>query len=493
MANHPTKRYGDKLYRSIVTLLSSRQFFVFILVLLALQAIWYAFSLQPTINDEPKHLGGIHFYAQSILPFVDHQAKYWDVFGSLTRSGSYMYYYLMSWPFRLVSWLTDSTMAQVIFLRLINTIFVITAVVYFRKSLKIVGGLPEVAMNMLLLFFVLTPAVALLAGTVNYDNLTLLIFAYLLFVSLRIIKSRVINVTDLVLFFALGLIMVIVKWTSICLFAPMTLFVVFSLYATHGSDIFGRMAEDIRRLSKPRLAILLCLLIVSIGLFLERPVTNYFHYGKIEPSCNKVLNNQRCLNYPDYAIYQKVLINKPADFQPADPVHYVVDVWAPKMVTSATNLLETPSTQIPAAILLYSMVMISGSILFLLAARDILRQDSKLRIYLLIILIVYIAFLMFSEYSTYRQYGIPAAIRTRYLIPVLPIAGYFIALSVVSLFGKYRKSLTIAALLILILMIQGGGITTYVITTPEGLYWPNTTERRLNHEFRDMLQPVIKE
>src|SRR5262245_25799525 len=105
----------------IKALLSSRRLTYVILGFFVFEALWVAFSaVYPMAFDEDFHLGIIKIYSHQWLPFLSDNAVNTGQFGALSRDPSYLYHWLMSFPFRLVQLFTDSQTAQVIVLRLIN-------------------------------------------------------------------------------------------------------------------------------------------------------------------------------------------------------------------------------------------------------------------------------------------------------------------------------------------------------------------------------------
>src|SRR3954469_13979749 len=106
-----------RLYAAV----SSDKFFWGVVILLVVQALWIALSGRyPMAYDEDFHLGVIRLYSHHLSPFWNGHPAGGDAFGAVARDPSYLYHYLMSFPYRLISFITSSQMAQVLVLRFIN-------------------------------------------------------------------------------------------------------------------------------------------------------------------------------------------------------------------------------------------------------------------------------------------------------------------------------------------------------------------------------------
>ncbi|HSX27213.1 MAG TPA: hypothetical protein VLG25_00335, partial [Patescibacteria group bacterium] len=106
--------------KKIQNLLASQIFFRLIIALSVLQGTWYALSFRPYIFDEGVHIGFIEVYTERLNPFISTQHPSLDFLGEITRNTSYLYYYLMSWPLRLINFLTGSEFSRIVFLRLLH-------------------------------------------------------------------------------------------------------------------------------------------------------------------------------------------------------------------------------------------------------------------------------------------------------------------------------------------------------------------------------------
>jgi hypothetical protein len=317
-----------------------------------------------------------------------------------------------------------------------------------------------------------------------------LAFAYVFLLAARILKSKTLNITDLVIFVVLCMTITIVKWSSLCLSIPVGIFLLVDLYKKYKMELPREIIKKIRMLPRRQYVVLVSIFIFSTLLFVERPAQNFIRYGTGNPKCNQTLGDARCMQNPDYAIYKDLRLHRSENFKPLNPVSYVAEIWAPKMISSSTNLLERSSTQLPIVIGLYGLLAVGSVIAFLLCLRELIRD--KYNLFMITIVVVYVLFLLLNEYLGYRKYGVPAAIRARYLIPILPFAGYLTAQSLILMFSRYRKIAVTASFCLLLALTQGAGITTYVLTTPEAYYWKNSTVQDVNNQFKIILDPLVK-
>jgi len=120
--------------------------------------------------DEDTHLNVIKFFAQHPNPFFTQQPRYLDVNGAVAHDPSYLYHYIMSFPWRVISHLTNNFTTQVISLRLINVAFMAIGLYLFRLLLLQIFK-NKLVVNLALLVFVMTPLVSQLQ-----HKLTMIIF-----------------------------------------------------------------------------------------------------------------------------------------------------------------------------------------------------------------------------------------------------------------------------------------------------------------------------
>ncbi len=145
-------------YRRLVIFLGSKTFFVIILALFLVSAVWTAISARyPMAFDESYHLGLIKLHALQWNPIFTKQPAGVAEYGALTRDPSYLYHYLMSFPYRLMVVLHISEMSKIVTLRLINVSLFAVSLFGARLLLLKTKASPAI-IHVAMLFFVLTPA-----------------------------------------------------------------------------------------------------------------------------------------------------------------------------------------------------------------------------------------------------------------------------------------------------------------------------------------------
>jgi hypothetical protein len=134
--NNKNTSKNPKLFHTLSTILRSNIFFYVIIGIFAAELSLLALSATyPMLFDEEYHLGIIDIYSRQISPFITTQPLDAAFHGDITRYGSYLFHYFMSWPYRFIQLFTNDIMTTVIILRLICISMVLAGVVMWRKVL----------------------------------------------------------------------------------------------------------------------------------------------------------------------------------------------------------------------------------------------------------------------------------------------------------------------------------------------------------------------
>lgn len=502
MAKKPSRlTLNDRL----LALLSSSKFFWAILVFGVLSAVWVAISsVYPMAFDEDFHIGMIRLYAEHWDPFSLTQRPDTNQFGSVVTDPSYLYHYLMSFPYRVLDGLGASETTTVITLRFINVALFGLALWLYRKVLLRVG-VSAALTNLVLALFVLVPVVPQLAGQINYDNLLLVIVPTALLLAIRIRES--LRTKKVILVEPLGWLVLLLMFGSLVKYAFLPIAVGIAAYVTYelarvsrrDKKCWMRLWLGIKKLSLTMKLTFGILLFVALVLFGERYGTNLIKYHDPVPDCGAVLTVEQCMPYGpwgrDYSWAQT------ADHRETEnAIGYTVQDWVPGMWRRLYFAIAGPGvgydTQKPLPIvsILGIVLVVGGVLLLLFYGRKIFKQYPLFWLFV-VPSALYIFAVWLQVYQIYNYTAWPMAINGRYLVPLLPLLGAVLAVAYARFFKQIGaiKYAGLAAVIVLLLALQGGGVTTYIVRSQDKWFWPNSWMQDANSGLREGLEPVLYE
>jgi hypothetical protein len=485
----------------IHSVLRSPVFFISVLALFVFESVWIALSARyPMAFDEGYHLSIIQLFSHQWSPLILHQPGGAQPYGDVTRDTSYLYHWLMSYPYRiLISNFSFKT--TVIVLRIINVTFFTAGLVFFRRLLLKTKA-PKALVNVSVLFFVLIPIVPLLAGQINYDNLMILILSVNLLMVVRFrdqLQKKKLNLGLLMAIFSLACLGSLVKFPYLPILTAITLYLIYNLW------LFARLPRhrfwrDVSKawftMPKVRRLAVAALLIISCGLFIEMYGVNIVKYHNITPQCNQVLSIKRCLNYgPWVRNYQYSLEPKPKNYSP-DPVVFMGG-WVQGMFLRTLFAINGPGEPAsyqnfkPLPLISLATIVVFG-LGVLLAGRyhKIIFSRDPVIVMLLFICFSYIISLIAKNYYSYLEFGRLLAINGRYLLPVLLPIMLVIAMAYRQFLSDSRRIMLLGC--VLLLFFQGGGAITFIAQSNINWYWPNDRlALHLNQRAQKLLRPVL--
>ncbi len=477
-----------------IRIFENKNFFIFILAIVIFQGLWYALSFGPFLFDESRHFTFISLYSEHLNPIISIQTPAVDALGQVAREPSYLYYYIMSIPLRIIKLFTADPTIHLILLRCINLSIFVGAIILYKKAfLKM--GIKEAVVNIALLFFILIPSVAPLAGVVSYDVGALILLAIILMISARMYRRKNLVITDVVLFLSTAFLSSVIKYTVLPFILGIGIALVLRLYSSGiKSQAISLRKSFIATKTGYRIA-LGGLLLFSIVVFVERPVQNLIQYKSLNPSCFETLPKQtaqdRCTKNYVYERNVKFLAAKPATFKPANPIDYFLGTWVPGMVVSSTR--QVPAVPfLPVVTGFFYTALIFSVVVVLLAAREILSRNRVVWI-MIITSIVYIGAVYYSNYTGYVRLGQPVAVSARYLMPIIPLVLILVALSVQALFPRFKNYFSLLVLVIVIVLTQGGGLVGYVLHMQDTYYLKGNLMHGINHNTQKVLRHLVKE
>lgn len=495
----------NKIVATCLAILRSRKFFLVIVGLLVLQAGWLALTARyPMAFDENFHFGIIKLYAGQWSPFFTHEPANSAAYGDLERSASYLYQYLMSFPYRLIALFVHQEAVQVIILRFINIGLFSAGLFMFRKVLLRLRISPAVT-NLSLLMLVLIPVVPFLAGQINYDNLVFLLIPIVTLLTLSC--SEGMRKTGSMPPVSLALLLIVCLLTSLVKYAFLPIFVALAIYLVIVVLVHKQRKTAVRQTVRSfwslRVWIKISLivgLIVAGGLFAERYGINIVRYHSLQPDCAVLRSVDECVQYGPWARNATVKAeNIAAGGVPLDPaLPLFLPAWVVGMMHRlyfAINYDYLNYFELPIITDTAYIVGFVGLLLLVGYGFWLFRRRPQLLLVALII-VVYVASLLYVNFTGYIHYRTMQAINGRYLILILPFFFALIATCYSHFFDQlaskraqlYKVGVTA---IVIILTLQGAGLLTYIVRSDEAWWWPNQTVISVNAAAKQALTPLI--
>ena len=493
-----------KVLSRIAEYFRSTSFYRLVLGVFIFEAIWIAVSAAyPQAFDENFHFGLIKVYSHYWLPFLTQQPPNSNSFGAVARDPSYLYHYLMSFPYRLIELFVKRQIDQIIILRFINVALFAYGLTLFRKVLLRVK-LSQAMTNLILMLFILIPIVPQLAAQINYDNLVLPLTAAMILLAFRLIdeiRTNQLSIWSTALFIGASLLTSLVKYAFLPIFAAMIFFLLAILYQTHKSNlklIWSQLADSWRQQRRLAKVVIVFLVIVPLGMFIERDVVNLVLYHSIEPNCSKVLSVKSCLAYSPWAYNYKLhnkLTTSPTSLSFSNPVVYLFQwlYWMWYRLFFAINgpnshFVNYPPLPLPSAAML--VIVIAGIGALIKWWRKIFSGNLYL-VMLLVVSLVYVIALIGQGYLTYRYTDVLENMNGRYLVPILLLAAAILGKALSHSLRKAQSRKVIVAIVALLFFMEGGGFITFIARSDPSWDVDNKTIVKVNDTARKVIRHVV--
>ncbi len=489
------------LNQKLSSFIRTKAFFGLVLAFFIASSVWIALSARfPMAFDEGFHLGIIKIYAHQWSPFLLHQPPGPATYGSLTTDPNCLYYYIMSFPYRLFSSLVTDPKTVIIALRFINIGFFTAALLLMRRVL-LKARASSAVVHLTLFFFILIPIVPLLAGQINYDNLVFLILAINLLLVIRfreLLLRKKYNsslLLNIISFTTLGC---LVKYAYLPFLLAITIYLLVIIRQVLGSPAkaWPKFVHDWQGLSQLKKWLTLILLVFSTGIFLQRYGVGIVKYHNIIPQCGQVLNVQRCTAYPIWARnYSLVKHSHNVGF--GNPL-YFVGGWFYGMFERAffaingQNSVANYDNKPPLPLMSLVAISVFGFGLYLVGRyRRVIFKNNPILKFLIFVSIVYVMALVGRNYHDYLQFGGQlVAINGRYLLLIiLPIM-----LSIAMAYKQFvQVKLRLAVIgVVCLLMLQGGSAISYIYYSTPYWYWSNDRRAlKMNNTAKSIIKPFI--
>jgi hypothetical protein len=453
--------------------------------------------------DENYHFGLIQIYSHQWLPFINNAPANSAMYGEITRYDSYLYHYLMSFPYRIISIFAHQQVAQIIILRFINIGLFASGIVLFRRlfeRLNISRGL----INFSLLMIILIPVVPFLAATINYDNLIFLLVPLITGLALDcrddIVLHNKIPSINLILLLVVGMLSSLVKYAFLPIFVAIVIYLLVIFFRVHSkTNLLKTIITSFRSSKKWLKIIVIIALVISGGLFIERYGINLFQYHSVEPNCSKIQSTSYCIQYGPWArnneLANNITTNNP-DNDP--PIILFIPNWLSGMVSRlyfAINYDYSTNPPLPIPITVASIIGGIGLILLIIFRGFVIKIDRRLLLFITIIML-YVGAVFFINFKEYLHYRTMLAINGRYLVIILPMLFILIGLSYRHLFdilfkARAKSIASIFSVVIILLLLQGSGATTYLVRSESNWYWQNKSVIDFNLGLKKLVSPII--
>lgn len=477
------------LSRRVINVIGSRPFFWGVLTLFIFQAIWIALTARyPMAFDEDFHLGVIRIYSHQLSPFLASQPPGSEIFGALTRDPSYFYHYLMSFPYRWLTILTDSQTIQVLCLRILNVALFAAGLVLFRRLL-LKSGASRSLVHVSLLVVVLFPIVPLVAGQINYDNLIMPMVALTLLLAIRVnnrLNNQKIDLTGLSWLAVICLLGTVVKYAFLPIVLAVALFLLVQAYRSfkHWTQLWSSLASSYKNSPLRMRWVMGILIVLSLTLFSQRYVVNMARYHSPVPDCARVLSVEQCSKYGPWGRDYRYKQNK-LDVS-LSPLTYAAD-WFYGMWLRTFFAVDGPGTSfqtrgpllLPALVTMVLPVLAAVAAVFNLRKVFAVYHSAVLGLFMSVSL-VYIAVLWIDGYHSFVVTTRPVAINGRYLLLIYPLIILIAGLCFAEWLKRWQTLRLGLAGIAVIGLLWGGGVLTYILRSNSAWYWPNHTVVSIN-------------
>lgn len=481
----------------------TRLFWGISLVLFTVQALYIAlFGRFSMAFDEYYHLGTIQQYAKVWLPWSVRQPDGPAVIGSVTTDGSYLYHYVMSFPYRVIEHFIGDLATQVVMLRIVDVFIVVVGFYVFRRLLRAIG-MSKPASHALLFIVICIPMTPFLAGQLTYDALFFTLTAVTLLVAVRLLDAlramRRLPMSQTLLLAVLLLVAAQVKYAYLPIAVTIASFVALAVYAgvrsgkLNAKKLFAGWRAEARSL---KTVLVVGVLVLSALLFAVRYGGNIVRYHSPLPKCDAAVSHQRCLAYGPYGRdANHVQLDMAAALDLQDKVTYPL-LWFDQMVFEsyfAVGSLELgypTANPLPVPYTVGYVLGVVSLLMILIRSRHLWRKTAAHRLLLSVVFIY--TFVLFAEnFRAFLHTGAPVAIHGRYLLPLLPAIGFlaYEAIRGLQAWRRIRPYGLGVFMCMMLLSLYAGGITVYIIRSSQEWYFK--TAQSFTNAVRSLLWPFV--
>lgn len=489
------------MYKKIVHFLASSIFFWLIWIVAIVQASWIALiSRYPMAFDEAYHFNLIKLHAKQWGPLFLHQPPGPAPYGALVRDPSYVYHYLLSFPYRFLEFIGVNERSTIIYLRFVSIALFAVGLLLFRKLLYKTKASPA-AINASFLFFIMIPTVPLLAGQLNYDNLQfpLMALAILLVVNFAAkLRDNKVDINLLVSIITICIVGTLNKFTFLPIITAVAIYISYILtkfYLSNRARAIKSLKKDWQSLSSIHRFLLAVFLAVASGFFMWSYGVNIAKYNNPVPPCHLVLSKKQCQASETWVRNDKAAATN--NGVNANPVIFTYN-WIIGMhyrlfftINGATGPKKYENHTAIGVTATAAVMALFGGLLFCRFGKRILSSDSALTT-IIFISLFYFMCVWGRNFNDYLHLGQLLAINGRYLQPLLlPV----ILVLITSYQWAFRNNPKVKLGLIVIsflLCLSGGGITGFIHYSNSDWYFQNNLYMtHLNSIAKKIITPLF--
>ncbi|HEU0266336.1 MAG TPA: DUF2142 domain-containing protein, partial [Candidatus Saccharimonadaceae bacterium] len=412
----------------------------------------------------------------------------------LVHETSYLYHYLMSFPYRGMQLFTQSLAVNVIFLRLINIAMVAVGLVGFRRLFRKVGIAERyVAVGLALVIFV--PLFTLVAATINYDNMLFMVVPFYLIACIDALREKKLSWLSVARVAVLGMFVGLIKYTFLPLFLATVVFVLVCVVARDKKMIFRNFWTSLKKAPWKRIALWGVPFVLLLALFSGIYIRNVIVYHNPSPACTQSMALKECLVS---GIEQRnIEAQDTASQRPVSTLAGYTYDWITIMRKNIALSMNSTSTANSVPVVVSSGIYTKAQTLAIavllfsiaLAAGVWLRKREWL--FLLfsaaaVIVAVYL-FDVDSYYDLHATYGD----QPRYLFDAMPI------LAVIGVYAFARisigRTVKYAALIVVLLAgTQGAGVITHIAASNSSWYWDDPALVQANDGLKKVVSTFVR-
>ncbi len=492
-----------KLSQKWINFLRTDTFFYIIAGTFFISAIWLVFTARyPMAFDENYHYNIIQQYAKQWSPFFTTQPQGSEALGDITRYPSYLFHYVLSFPYKFISLFTSSDAFKIIILRLINVCMLASSLWIFKRLFEKMK-FSALLTNLSLLVFILIPIVPFLGAQISYDNLTIPLTALTFYAAVSVLmplRKGIFNSNWLLIFVITGMFNALIKYTYLPIFIALFVYVFIAFlhsYRKYRFKVLETFKHNVVKLPRLKQILVICALLLGAILCFERYGVNLIKYKTPVPDCAQVLNETSCKQYGpwgrDFILKQR----KDGDV----PNWRIADynkIWIRTTLNEFYFAINYDYSSKPPLRILYGFAktMLAIGLLAVVVFIKRILKEPNLRL-ILATSVFYTIILWLDNYMKFYNVHWPVAIHGRYLLPLVPaiaiVMGYAIK-SVIELIPKqFQETMKFISVSVLILgMVLGGGTITYIARSDTGWYWQNNFVIHANEFIKNGLTKVLK-